>query len=95
MVSNPGALKKGEDWSRTMREEFLLTVGYTEEEVQKMQIDKVSEDELRKKIRERILGLASTPKQIVVSAGEVEKYLKEGYEFVSKLSDDSAIIKVP
>jgi hypothetical protein len=96
ILSNPKGLRAEEDLSKGVRKEMLLTVGYTSEEVERMKIDEVSDEELHKKLRERLLGtsMVASPKQIVIASSDVEKYLKEGYEFVDKLSDDRAIVKV-
>jgi len=39
--------------------------------------------------------LASSGRQRVVPLGELEKYIKEGWEYVTTFNGDRAIVKLP
>lgn len=96
VLSNPKAMKGEEDISIAIKKQLLLASRYTEEEIEKLNVGDLTDEELSKKIRERLLGVSNgNPKQKVVPSSEVEKYLKNGYEFVDRLSEDKAIVQVP
>jgi hypothetical protein len=95
VISNPKGLKAQEDLTTGVRRELLLTAGYTVEEIEQIKIDEVSEEELHKKIRERLVGTINTAKQRVIPSSDLEKYLSEGCEFVDKVSDDRVVVRVP
>jgi hypothetical protein len=80
---------------RAIKEELLAVVGYTEHEIAKYDLGKVTDEELNKALRNKLLGTVTMngSKQKVVSAGEVNQFLEDGWEYVAPLSRDKVIIK--
>ncbi len=80
-----------------LRKQLLLAAGCKQAEVEKMNLLEVSDDEVNRLMREKFLGVMANNgnKQKVVLADEVENYIVQGWEFVSNIGNDKAIIKVP
>ncbi len=57
----------------------------------------MSDEELREEIRKKLLGIMvnNGKHQKVMPLDEVEKYLSEGWECVTELPKNRAIIKMP
>ncbi|MEM3646831.1 MAG: hypothetical protein QW334_01615, partial [Thermofilum sp.] len=85
---------------RKIRDEFrrqlLLVAGFSSEEVEKMDLG-MSDEELQRKIRERLLGgmVNNGARQRIVSLEEVEKHISEGWEYVATLPNGKAILRIP
>jgi hypothetical protein len=77
---------------------FRVTL-QTQEEVEKILSENPSKEELKQKIREKLLGKGFCPngdcptRQKVVSLAELGKYLEEGWEFVTQLPENKVIIR--
>lgn len=84
-----------EKMTQTFNERFLLISGLKQDEVDKMDLSAVSDDEIRKIMR-KFLGLEAPngAKQKVVSVDEANEYLSKGWEYVAKLSDNKVVIKM-
>jgi integrase len=97
VISNPQAFGKQENLKLEFKKELLLTSGYTEQEVEDMNIGSISDEQLRGRIREKLLGamVNNGSKQKVVATKDIEKYLHQGYEFVASLPNRKAIIRIP
>jgi integrase len=82
---------------RSLRTQLLGLAGFTKEEIEKMDVDGVSDEELQQRIRQRFLGamIGNGSRQKVIPTVEVERYLTQGWEFVAVLPDDRAIMKIP
>jgi len=57
----------------------------------------ISHEDLNGKIREKLLGVMANngAKQRIVAVEEIERYLAQGWEFVSALPNGKAIMKIP
>jgi hypothetical protein len=77
--------------------QLLLATGFAEEEVEKMDVISMSDQELHKAIKRKLLGVMTNngTKQKVVNVSEVEQYISGGWEFVAALPNDKAILKLP
>jgi hypothetical protein len=81
------------------KKEFLSMAGFTEEEVAQFLAKNPTDEELKKAVREKLLGKDLQPngngklRQKVVSSAELGKYLEEGWEFVTQLRDNKAIVR--
>ena len=79
--------------------QFLKMSGWTDEEIKALGIDLGTIDEgkiqelIAQKNNERLGASASGQK--VVATSEVKDYLARGYEFVTKLDDKEAIVRLP
>ncbi len=80
---------------QAFREQLLLVAGFSQDEVEQMDVSSVSDEELQTIIKKRLLGERTNDNttQRVVSTDEVESYLMQGWEFVASLPNDKVIIK--
>jgi hypothetical protein len=88
-----------EDTKLQFRQQLLIVAGYSEEEVNAVDLEKLSDDDIRDRVREKLLkennnsNGSRTLRQKVVPLDEVEKYIESGWEYVSQLSNGRAIVK--
>jgi len=85
------------DAKHYLQTQLLLAVGYRQEEIEKMDLASMSNDDFQKLLRDKVMGAmtGNGSRQRVVPIDEVEKYLSKGYEFQSTLPNDKAIMKLP
>jgi len=88
-----------ENMKLEFRRQLLIVAGYSEDDVAKVELEKLSDDDIRNRVKERLLkennngnGLRSL-RQKVVPLDEVENYVEAGWEYVSQLPNGKAIIK--
>jgi hypothetical protein len=86
-----------EQIKKTLREQFLVVAGFKKEEVEKMNLDEMSDEELQTAVRQKLVGMmtGNGSRQKVVPVQEVRSYIGQGYEYVASLPDGGAIVKVP
>jgi len=88
-----------EDTKLQFRQQLLIVAGYSEEEVNAVDLEKLSDDDIRDRVREKLLkennnsNGSRTLRQKVVPLDEVEKYIESGWEYVSQLPNGRAIVK--
>jgi hypothetical protein len=93
--------RKGEAGEEQIKQAFkkqlLALAGYSEEDILKRDINKMSDEELHAIVRQKLLGVMADngSRQRVVDAHEVERYLTQGWEFVASINHEKAIIKIP
>jgi hypothetical protein len=70
--------------------------GFTQDEVDKMDLPSVSDEELQDIVRRKLLGAQTIngAKQKVVSLDEANGYLAKGWEYVAKISGNKVVIKM-
>jgi hypothetical protein len=92
---NAGATE--EQIKKTLREQLLLVAGFKKDEVEKMNLDEMSDGELQNAVRQRLVGMMTSngSRQKVVPMNEVRSYISQGFEYVASLPDAEAIVKVP
>lgn len=80
----------------SFRKQLLLVAGFTQAELDKMDVPSMSDEELQSIVRKRLLGgqVANGASQKVVSVGEANDYLAKGWEYVAKLSNNKVVIKM-
>ena len=84
-----------------IREEFkkqlLLVAGFKPEEVGKMDVLGMGDDEFQAAIRQKLLSMMENNgvRQKIVPVEEIEKHIAKGWEFVAALPDRKAVIKLP
>ena len=80
---------------QAFRKQLLLVAGFSQDEVEKMDIRTMSDEELQAIIRKRLLGEKANDctAQKVVPLEDVESYLERGWEFVATLPNGKVIIK--
>ncbi len=85
----------------SFRRQMLLVAGLSEKEIGKMDVEAMTDAELQRIVRERLIGAAqgngngetNGPKQKVVPLTAVETYLEQGWEWVTQLPDDRAVVR--
>jgi len=89
-----------EDARLEFRRQLLVVAGYSEDDVGKIELEKLSDDDIRDRIKERLLRENNNNdngsrilRQKVVPLNEVEKYVESGWEYVSQLPNGKAIVK--
>jgi integrase len=92
-----GTGEKAEDKVELNRVVLSKVGGYTKEEIDKLDLPNISDEEIQKMVRERLLGAMASNggRQRVVPVNEVENHLQQGYDFVSLLPGEKAILKLP
>jgi len=80
----------------SFRKQLLLVAGFTQAELDKMDVPSMSDEELQSIVRKRLLGVqtANGASQKVVNVGEANDYLAKGWEYVAKLSNNKVVIKM-
>jgi integrase len=90
--------RSGSDSEERLRDSFrkqlLAVAGFKPEEVEGMDLS-MEDTEFQELVRRRLLGSVSGRGQKVVSVGEVERYLSEGWGFVSTLPNRRAVLTPP
>lgn len=83
-----------EQLRESFRKQLLIVSGFSQEEVDKMDLPSISDEELQAIVRRRLLGEeADCPKQKAVDTVEVEDYLARGCEYVANLPNNKVVIK--
>ncbi len=70
-----------EQIKRTFSEQFLLVAGFQKEDVEKMNLDEMSNEELQSLVRQRLSGMMANngSRQKVIPVKEVKSYIGQGY----------------
>ncbi|MDG6909645.1 MAG: site-specific integrase, partial [Nitrososphaerota archaeon] len=97
LLSTKAESASEEQIKKTLREQFLVVAGFKKEEVEKMDLDEMSDEELQNAVRQRLVGMmtGNGSRQRVIPIQEVRSYIGQGYEYVASLPDGGAIVKVP
>jgi hypothetical protein len=86
----------------SFRRQMLLVAGLSETEIGKMDLDAMTDADLQRMVRDKLVG-APMPngdghgnggKQKVVLLTAVEAYLEQGWEWVTQLPDDRAVVRL-
>jgi hypothetical protein len=80
---------------QVFKKQLLLVAGFKQEEVDKMDLSSISNEELQEIVRKKLLGTETDDctKQKVVNVDEVESYLAQGWEYVANLPNKKVVIK--
>ncbi len=80
-----------------LQQQLLLAVGYKQEEIDKIDLSSMSNEDFQKLLRDKIANALANNgnKQKVVKIDEVAEYINKGYEFVAALPNGTAIVKLP
>jgi len=86
-----------ESVAEELRRHLLLVAGFTPEEINKLDLEGLSDEEFQEIIRKRLLGGDRDEDCIhrVVKLEDVERYLRMGWLYVSSLPDGRVIVKKP
>ena len=84
-----------------VRRSMLAMAGFSQDEISTMDLSSMTDEEINNRIREKMVGavnkklVGNASGQAVVKIGEIEKYISDGFVFVSNLGNGKAIMKVP
>jgi len=79
----------------SFRKQLLLVAGFNQEEVDKMDLPSISDEELQSLVRKKLLGMqTNSNKQKVVGIDEADEYLEKGWEYLARLNDNKVVIKM-
>jgi len=81
----------------TFKKQLLAVAGFSEEEVAKYDLTNMSDEELHSLVRQRLVGVMANngSRQRVVTLSEIERYLAEGWEYVTSIPNERAIVRIP
>ena len=77
---------------------ILRSVGYKDDEIEAMGgIERIPEDKISELIKQKVVSnmVNNGSRQKVVLQKEIENYLREGWEFVSIIDRNKAVIRLP
>jgi hypothetical protein len=97
LLSTKAESASEEQIKKTLREQFLIVAGFKKDEVEKMNLTEMSDEELQDAVRQRLVGMmtGNGSRQKVIAIQEVRSFIGQGYEYVASLPDGGAIVKVP
>ena len=77
------------------RRQLLLVAGFTPQEIDKIDLKSLSDEEFQKIVRKKLIGNSREDCrfQKVISLNKLEEYLKDGWEYVTTLPNGKVIIK--
>jgi integrase len=77
--------------------QLLLAVGFKEDDIEKIDLEHISDEDFQKILRDRVVGAMTKNgnKQKVISINDVEKFIEQGYEVVTNLGNGKIVIKLP
>jgi len=80
----------------TFREQLLLAVGFSQEEIDKIDLLSLGDEDLQVMLRKQLLSEKTNDctTQKVVIVDEVERYLNDGWEFVATLPNGNVIVRL-
>ncbi len=81
----------------TFKEQLLLVAGFRQEEVEKMNVAEMTNEQLQDAVRQRLLGamVNNGNKQKVVPIVEVRNLIPQGWEYMDQLLGGEAIVRLP
>lgn len=82
---------------QAFRKEILSLSGFSEEDIEGLGVEGLSDDELKKLARDKLFGtmMNNGNKQKVIPLKDVEAHLANGWEYVSTLPNGKIIVKLP
>jgi len=84
-----------EKLTQAFRKQLLLVAGFTQDEVDRMDLPSLSDEELQEIVRKRLLRMDTDDcaKEKAVSVNDVNRYLAQGWEYVASLPNKTVIIR--
>ena len=84
-----------------VRKSMLSMAGFSQDEISKMDLSSMTNEEVNNKIRERMVGalnkslVGNASGQTVIRAEDIEGFISKGFEFVSNIGNGKAIMRLP
>lgn len=85
------------DIKEEFRKQLLLVAGFRQDEVDKMILSSMNNEDFQKMVRNKLLGAMANngARQKIIGLGDIESHIAQGWEFVSQLPNDRVIMKIP
>ncbi|MCL5989780.1 MAG: site-specific integrase [Candidatus Thermoplasmatota archaeon] len=79
-----------------IQQQLLSAVGYKQEEIDKIDLKNISNEEFQQLLRDKVAGAMTEngAKQKVIPVSDVEKYIQEGYDFEAVLPNGKAVMRL-
>jgi hypothetical protein len=79
---------------RAFRTQFLLVSGFSQDDIDKMDLPSLTNENLQEIVKKKLLGANNNhSKQKTVNMNEIESYLAQGWEYVANLGKDKVVIR--
>jgi len=88
-----------EDLKKEFKRQLLSVVGFNQEEIDAIDLDRVSDEELQTKLRDKLFNSkkgcnGNKHRQKVIPIEEIETYLENGWEYRDQLPNGKAIVQL-
>jgi len=87
------------DVTREFRKQLLAVAGYKPGEIEKMDLGSMTDEQMQRKVRERLIGsgVNNRPRQRIIAAAELDSYLGQGWEYLDSPVglQGRAIVRLP
>ncbi len=86
-----------DDRKLEFRRGMLEMSGLTDDEINSMDLEKMSQEDIWEHIRKKLQGmmLNNASGQKVISSREIEKYINDGWEYLNEIPGNKAIVRIP
>jgi hypothetical protein len=79
-----------------LQQQLLSAVGYKQEEIDKIDLSSVSNEDFQQLLRDKVAGAMSDngAKQKVIPVSDIEQYISDGYDFEAVLPNGKAVMRL-
>jgi site-specific recombinase XerC len=79
-----------------LQQQLLSAVGYKQEEIDKIDLTNVSNEDFQQLLRDKVAGAMNDngAKQKVIPVSEIEQYISDGYDFEAVLPNGKAVMRL-
>jgi len=86
-----------EDVGEKIKRQMLRAVGYSQEEMVGLKLSEMDDEAVQRLIREKLFAtiMNNGQRQKVVSSGDVERWIGEGWEWMGSLPDGRSVLRLP
>ena len=79
-----------------LQQQLLSAVGYKQEEIDKIDLTNVSNEDFQQLLRDKVAGAMSDngAKQKVIPVSDIEQYISDGYDFEAVLPNGKAVMRL-
>ena len=79
-----------------LQQQLLSAVGYKQDEIDKIDLTSVSNEDFQQLLRDKVAGAMSDngAKQKVIPVSDIEQYISEGYDFEAVLPNGKAVMRL-
>ena len=79
-----------------LQQQLLSAVGYKQEEIDKIDLTNVSNEDFQQLLRDKVAGAMNDngAKQKVIPVSDIEQYISDGYDFEAVLRNGKAVMRL-